>query len=49
MIFFFSRMLVEMRLPEIKGVLSLQTIMRMLGKDIPVELKRKLEVYNSWF
>lgn len=48
-IFFFSRMLVEMRLPEIKSVLALQTMMRMLGKDIPFKLKRKLEVYKSWF
>lgn len=46
---FFSRMLVEMRLPEIKSVLALQTMMRMLGKDIPFKLKRKLEVNKSWF
>lgn len=38
-----------MRLPEIKSVLALQTMMRMLGKDIPVNLKRKLEVNKSWF
>lgn len=38
-----------MRLPEIKSVLALQTMMRMLGKDIPFKLKRKLEVYKSWF
>lgn len=37
-----------MRLPEIKSVLALQTMMRMLGKDIPFALKRKLEVYKSW-
>uniref|UniRef100_H3DAK9 FAST kinase domains 2 n=1 Tax=Tetraodon nigroviridis TaxID=99883 RepID=H3DAK9_TETNG len=37
------RMLVEMRLPAIKSVLALQTMMRVLGKDIPFELKRKLE------
>lgn len=47
--FSFSRMLVEMRLPEIKSVLALQTMMRMLGKDIPFELKCKLEVYKFWF
>lgn len=47
-IYLFFRMLVEMRLPEIKSVLALQTMMRMLGKDIPFALKRKLEVYKSW-
>uniref|UniRef100_A0A674MBJ4 FAST kinase domains 2 n=1 Tax=Takifugu rubripes TaxID=31033 RepID=A0A674MBJ4_TAKRU len=38
------RMMVEMRLPEIKSVLALQTMMRVLGKDTPLDLKRKLEV-----
>lgn len=38
-----------MRLPKIKSVLALQTMMRVLGKDISFELKRKLEVYKSWF
>lgn len=41
-------MLVEMRLPEIKSVLALHTMMRMLGKDIPFALKHKLEVYKSY-
>lgn len=38
------RLLVEARLPSIKKVVSLQTMMRALGKDIPLDLKRKLEV-----
>lgn len=38
------RLLVEARLPNIKNVVSLQTMMRALGKDIPLDLKRKLEV-----
>ncbi|XP_015244422.1 PREDICTED: FAST kinase domain-containing protein 2 [Cyprinodon variegatus] len=37
------RLVVEMRLPEIKNVLALQTMMRLLGKDAPKELKQKLE------
>lgn len=41
-------MLVEMRLSQIKSVLALQTMMRVLGKDTPLDLKRKLEVYKSW-
>ncbi|KAG8432747.1 hypothetical protein GDO86_017114 [Hymenochirus boettgeri] len=38
------RLLVEMRLPEIRGVLPLQTMMRAIGKDAPLSLKKKLEV-----
>ncbi|XP_053272876.1 FAST kinase domain-containing protein 2, mitochondrial [Pleuronectes platessa] len=37
------RLVVEARLPRIKHVMSLQTMMRMLGKDAPMNLKRKLE------
>lgn len=37
-------MMVEMRLSEIKSVLALQTMMRVLGKKTPLDLKRKLEV-----
>lgn len=44
LIVLFSRMVVEMRLPEIKSVLALQTMMRVLGKKTPLDLKRKLEV-----
>lgn len=40
----FSRLLVESRLPEIKNVVLLQTMMRVVGKDAPLNLKRKLEV-----
>lgn len=38
------RLLVEVRLPEIKNVLPLQSLMRVVGKDAPLNLKRKLEV-----
>lgn len=38
------RLIVETRLPEIKNVMALQTMMRLLGKDIPQDLKRKLEI-----
>lgn len=34
----------EARLPTIKNVVTLQTMMRALGKDVPLDLKRKLEV-----
>uniref|UniRef100_A0A3Q4ATM3 RAP domain-containing protein n=1 Tax=Mola mola TaxID=94237 RepID=A0A3Q4ATM3_MOLML len=37
------RLVVEARLPKIKNVLALQTMMRLLGKDAPLDLKRKLE------
>ncbi|XP_028322611.1 FAST kinase domain-containing protein 2, mitochondrial [Gouania willdenowi] len=37
------RLVVETRLPGIKNVMVLQTLMRLLGKDTPKELKRKLE------
>nr|XP_046238198.1 FAST kinase domain-containing protein 2, mitochondrial isoform X2 [Scatophagus argus]XP_046238199.1 FAST kinase domain-containing protein 2, mitochondrial isoform X2 [Scatophagus argus] len=37
------RLLVEARLPTIKNVVALQTMMRVLGKDVPLYLKRKLE------
>ncbi|KAM4698791.1 FAST kinase domain-containing protein 2, mitochondrial [Rhinophrynus dorsalis] len=37
------RLLVEVRMPEIRGVLPLQTMMRSIGKDAPVSLKKKLE------
>ncbi|XP_035005644.1 FAST kinase domain-containing protein 2, mitochondrial [Hippoglossus stenolepis] len=37
------RLVVEARLPRIQHVMSLQTMMRMLGKDAPLNLKRKLE------
>ncbi|KAI4831401.1 hypothetical protein KUCAC02_000944 [Chaenocephalus aceratus] len=37
------RMVVEARLPEIKNVKALQNMMRMLGKDAPMGLKRKFE------
>ncbi|XP_071320185.1 FAST kinase domain-containing protein 2, mitochondrial isoform X2 [Trachinotus anak] len=37
------RLVVEARLPRIKKVMALQTMMRMLGRDAPLDLKRKLE------
>lgn len=37
------RLVVEAHLPEIKSVITLQTMMRILGKDAPKELKWKLE------
>ncbi|XP_044043972.1 FAST kinase domain-containing protein 2, mitochondrial [Siniperca chuatsi] len=37
------RLVVEARLPGIKNVMALQTMMRLLGKDAPLDLKRKLE------
>ncbi|XP_041117601.1 FAST kinase domain-containing protein 2, mitochondrial-like [Polyodon spathula] len=37
------RLLVETRIPKIKNVVALQTMMRCIGKDAPVSLKRKLE------
>nr|XP_020447641.1 FAST kinase domain-containing protein 2, mitochondrial isoform X2 [Monopterus albus] len=37
------RLVVEFRLPGINSVMALQTMMRMLGKDAPLGLKRKLE------
>lgn len=39
--------MVEGRLPEIQNVLALQTMMRLLGRDAPRELKQKLEVSLS--
>lgn len=38
------RLVVEARLPGIKNVMALQTMMRLLGKDAPKDLKWKLEV-----
>ncbi|XP_031148119.1 FAST kinase domain-containing protein 2, mitochondrial [Sander lucioperca] len=37
------RLVVEARLPRIKNVMALQTMMRLLGKDAPLDLKLKLE------
>lgn len=37
------RILVEARLPRINNVIHFQTMMRLVGKDAPLELKRKLE------
>ncbi|XP_077368459.1 FAST kinase domain-containing protein 2, mitochondrial isoform X1 [Festucalex cinctus] len=37
------RLVVEQHLPRIKNVLTLQTMMRALGKDIPHDLQQKLE------
>ncbi|XP_061571676.1 FAST kinase domain-containing protein 2, mitochondrial [Cololabis saira] len=37
------RLVVEAQLPSIKNVMALQTMMRLLGKDAPKELKLKLE------
>ncbi|XP_067892080.1 FAST kinase domain-containing protein 2, mitochondrial [Heterodontus francisci] len=37
------RLLIELRIPEIKSVMSLQTMMRCIGKDAPLTLKKKLE------
>ncbi|XP_033181444.1 FAST kinase domain-containing protein 2, mitochondrial [Mastacembelus armatus] len=37
------RLVVEIRLSGIKTVMALQTMMRLLGKDVPLGLKRKLE------
>ncbi|XP_040888039.1 FAST kinase domain-containing protein 2, mitochondrial [Toxotes jaculatrix] len=37
------RLVVEARLPGIQKVIALQTMMRMLGKDVPLNLKKKLE------
>ncbi|XP_053327715.1 FAST kinase domain-containing protein 2, mitochondrial [Spea bombifrons] len=37
------RLLVEVRMPEINGILPLQTMMRCIGKDAPLSLKKKLE------
>lgn len=37
------RLVVEARLPTIKSVVALQTMMRLLGKDVPLDLKSKLE------
>lgn len=36
------RLVVETRLPGITNVMSLQTVMRLVGKDAPLDLKRKL-------
>ncbi|KAG2459590.1 RAPH1 protein, partial [Polypterus senegalus] len=37
------QLLVESRTPQIKSVIALQTLMRCIGKDAPLSLKRKLE------
>uniref|UniRef100_A0A3Q1F5R2 FAST kinase domains 2 n=1 Tax=Acanthochromis polyacanthus TaxID=80966 RepID=A0A3Q1F5R2_9TELE len=37
------KLIVDARLPGIKNVMTLQTMMRLLGKDAPQYLKRKLE------
>ncbi|XP_053554625.1 FAST kinase domain-containing protein 2, mitochondrial [Bombina bombina] len=37
------RLLVELRMSDIKGVLQLQTMIRCVGKDAPLSLKKKLE------
>ncbi|GAA6234375.1 FAST kinase domain-containing protein 2, mitochondrial isoform X1 [Lates japonicus] len=37
------RLVVEARLPGIKKVVALQTMMRMLGKDAPLPLRQKLQ------
>ncbi|RVE75411.1 hypothetical protein OJAV_G00016520 [Oryzias javanicus] len=37
------RLVMEVQLPHIKNVLTLQTMMRLLGKDAPKELRLKLE------
>uniref|UniRef100_UPI00398F7046 FAST kinase domain-containing protein 2, mitochondrial isoform X2 n=1 Tax=Pristiophorus japonicus TaxID=55135 RepID=UPI00398F7046 len=37
------RLLVELRIPKIKTVMALQTMMRCIGKDSPLPLKKKLE------
>ncbi|XP_053170545.1 FAST kinase domain-containing protein 2, mitochondrial [Scomber japonicus] len=37
------RLVIEARLPSFKKVMTLQIMMRMLGKDAPFHLKRKLE------
>ncbi|XP_078085098.1 FAST kinase domain-containing protein 2, mitochondrial isoform X2 [Mustelus asterias] len=37
------RLLVEIRVPQIRTVIALQTMMRCIGKDAPLPLKKKLE------
>ncbi|XP_059823175.1 FAST kinase domain-containing protein 2, mitochondrial [Hypanus sabinus] len=37
------RLLVELRIPSIKTVMALQTMMRCIGKESPLPLKKKLE------
>ncbi|KAM9829413.1 FAST kinase domain-containing protein 2, mitochondrial [Syngnathus typhle] len=37
------RLVVEALLPRIKNIVALQTVMRLLGKEMPLDLKRKLE------
>ncbi|XP_071380676.1 FAST kinase domain-containing protein 2, mitochondrial [Centroberyx affinis] len=37
------RLIVDARLPSIKNVMALQTMMRLVGKDAPLVLKKKLE------
>lgn len=44
MVVIVCRLLVEVRLPEIKNIVPLQSMMRLVGKDAPLHLKRKLEV-----
>lgn len=38
------RLVVEARLAGIENVMALQVMMRLVGKDAPLDLKRKLEV-----
>lgn len=40
----FCRLIVEARLPGIKSIIAFQTMMRVVGKDAPKDLKAKLEV-----
>lgn len=40
----FSRLMIEALLPSIQNVMSLQTLMRHMGRDTPVDIKKKLEV-----
>ncbi|XP_006008221.1 FAST kinase domain-containing protein 2, mitochondrial [Latimeria chalumnae] len=37
------RLLVELRMPQIKSVAALQTMMRCIGRDAPLSLKKKME------
>lgn len=38
------RILVDQQIWKIERVFTLQTVMRSIGKDAPISLKRKLEV-----
>lgn len=46
---FDDRMLVDEQVWKIKHIFTLQTVMRSIGKDAPIGLKRKLEVILSEF